>query len=247
MTEISIDIIKKVYPETHTTPSNVVIKNLHLNIKQNEFVCVVGPSGCGKTTLMNIVAGIDQDYTGNTNLGEHHSAAPKVGYMFQEPRLLPWCTVIKNIELVLENNHKPKLVDALLEMLEITSIQHHYPKQISLGMARRVALARAFIIEPDILLMDEPFVSLDMDNAKRIRENLVATWLTQQHSILFVTHDIREAIYLADRIVVLSHVPTTVIDEITVTLSRQQRNKQTDVEQFRQSIIKNHPAIAHYC
>ncbi|HFD12444.1 MAG TPA: ABC transporter ATP-binding protein [Crenotrichaceae bacterium] len=239
MTDYSIDITRKEYPATASTSAHIAIKNLHLTLKQNEFVCLVGPSGCGKTTLMNIVAGIDQNYEGTINLGTLSQTDNKVAYVFQEPRLLPWRSVIQNIHLVLDDPNAPhntKLIEELLELMEITHIRDHYPGQISLGMARRVALVRAFVVQPQILLMDEPFVSLDERTAQRIRQRLLETWQTQPHTILFVTHDIREAIYLADRIVFLSQAPSNVINEVKVTIPRHNRTDEHSIEAFRQSL-----------
>lgn len=247
MTDFSIDIRKKAYPATSSTGAHIAIKDLQIHLQQNEFVCLVGPSGCGKTTLMNILAGIDKDFDGEINLGEQPTLNNKVGYVFQEPRLLPWCTVIQNINLVLDGREDSNLVDELLEIMEIADLKHHYPGQISLGMARRVALVRAFVIQPQILLMDEPFVSLDANNARKIRQRLLDVWHTKPHTILFVTHDIREAIYLANRIVFLNQAPTRVLDQISISLSQQDRVNEEVVERFRQSIIQNHPEIATYC
>jgi NitT/TauT family transport system ATP-binding protein len=247
MTDFSIDITSKTYPATATTAAHVAISNLHIKLKQNQFVCLVGPSGCGKTTLMNILSGIDQNYDGEIFLGQNNSHDYRVGYVFQEPRLLPWCTVIQNIELALDNHCNTQLIDELLDIMEIANLRNHYPTQISLGMARRVALARAFVTQPHILLMDEPFVSLDASNAKRIRQRLIDVWQAQPHTILFVTHDIREAIMLADRILFLDQAPTKVVAEVEVTVPRINRANENLVDQYRQTLIQKHPEIADYC
>lgn len=249
MTDFSINIIHKEYPATSSTPAHVAIKDLHIKLKQNEFVCLVGPSGCGKTTMMNILSGIDQYYEGVIDLGQDDTSDHKIGYVFQEPRLLPWRTVIQNINLALDDPHAPHntaLINELLELMEITHIRNHYPGQISLGMARRVALVRAFVIQPQILLMDEPFVSLDERNAKRIRQRLLNVWQAQPHTILFVTHDIREAIYLADRIVFLSQAPAKVVNEVQITIPRYSRDNEQAIEAFRQSLLQNYPEISHW-
>jgi len=244
MTDFSINIVSKEYPERRSTPAHIAIQNLQIKLKQNEFVCLVGPSGCGKTTLMNILAGIDQDFKGRIDLNTTSTPDNRVGYVFQEPRLLPWRTIIQNINLVLDDpqaTHNIELIDELLDLMEIAHIRNHYPGQISLGMARRVALVRAFVIQPQILLMDEPFVSLDERNAKRIRQRLLNVWQAQPHTILFVTHDIREAIYLADRIVFLSQAPATVISQVGITIPRHGRDNEQTIEIFRQSLQQKHP------
>jgi len=157
--------------------------------------------------------------------------------------LLPWRTVRENIELVLAENQAQDTVDILLETMQLTQVQHSYPERLSLGMSRRVAIIRAFVVNPDILLMDEPFVSLDAPTARQVRELLVKLWQQRPHTVLFVTHDLREAIALADRIVFLSAAPMQVLSEITVPISRVERLNENVIEVFRQQLINDYPAI----
>jgi len=238
MTDIQINIDCKTYP-TATKPS---ISNLQLSLKSGEFVCLVGPSGCGKTTLLNIVAGLDNDYDGNILVGQQHTH-PKIGYIFQNPRLLPWRTVRENIELVLDGNQASDSIDALLEVMQLTQSQHVYPERLSLGMSRRVSIIRAFAVDPDVLLMDEPFVSLDAPTARQVRDLLLKLWQQRPHTVLFVTHDLREAIALADRLIFLSAAPMQVISEITVPIARNERHNEHAIESFRQKLIHDHPKI----
>lgn len=271
MTNIQINIKNKTYPAS-TNPS---ISNLKLLLKSAEFVCLVGPSGCGKTTLLNIIAGLDDDYDGEilacsndqmvstapafidedntdanqaqlspslTTARKQHSY-PKIGYIFQNPRLLPWRTVRENIELVLADDQSPEIIDALLEDMQLTQAQHVYPERLSLGMSRRVAIIRAFAVDPEVLLMDEPFVSLDAPTARQVRELLLKLWQLRPHTVLFVTHDLREAIALADRLVFLSKSPMHVVSEITVPIARSERDNELAIESFRQQLLQNHPEI----
>ncbi len=272
MTDIQINIKNKTYPAA-TSPS---INNLRLSLKSGEFVCLVGPSGCGKTTLLNIIAGLDDDYDGEilsctgsqpvstvltsmnggnadvcrepsqspslNVVGQKHTP-PKIGYIFQNPRLLPWRTVRENIELVLDDNQSPEIIDALLEDMQLTQAQHVYPERLSLGMSRRVAIIRAFAVDPEVLLMDEPFVSLDAPTARQVRELLLKLWQLRPHTVLFVTHDLREAIALADRLVFLSKSPMRVVSEITVPIARSERDNELAIESFRQQLLQNHPEI----
>ncbi|HEY8218933.1 MAG TPA: ABC transporter ATP-binding protein [Methylobacter sp.] len=238
MTDIQININNKTYP-TATKPS---IVNLKLSLNSNEFICLVGPSGCGKTTLLNIVAGLDNDYDGEILVGQQHTH-PKIGYIFQNPRLLPWRTVRENIELALPDNQSPEVIDELLEVMQLTASQHVYPERLSLGMSRRVAIIRAFAVDPEVLLMDEPFVSLDAPTARQVRELLLKLWQQRPHTVLFVTHDLREAIALADRLVFLSTSPMRVVSEIAVPIARRERHSELAVESFRQQLLKNHPEI----
>ncbi len=209
MTDIHINIENKTYI-TADFRQNTTIANLKLSLRSNEFICLVGPSGCGKTTLLNIIANLDTQYQGEISLGKQH-AKPKIGYVFQNPRLLPWRTVRENIELVLKDKQAPEIIDSLLESMQLTEAQDDYPEQLSLGMCRRASIIRAFAVNPDILLMDEPFVSLDAPTARQIRNLLIKLWNHRPHTILFVTHNLREAISLADRLVFLSPSPMYVI------------------------------------
>jgi len=238
MTDIQININNKTYP-TATQPS---IANLQLSLNSNEFICLVGPSGCGKTTLLNIIAGLDNDYDGEILVGQQHTH-PKIGYIFQNPRLLPWRTVRENIELVLGEHQSPDVIDALLEVMQLTQAQHVYPERLSLGMSRRVSIIRAFAIDPEVLLMDEPFVSLDAPTARQVRELLVKLWQQRPHTVLFVTHDLREAIALADRLIFLSASPMQAVSEIIVPIARSERGNELAIESFRQQLLQNHPEI----
>jgi len=241
MTDINIDIKNKTY-HTADDKNHTAISDLKLSLPSNEFICLVGPSGCGKTTLLNIIANLDTQYQGEILLGQQHTP-PKIGYIFQNPRLLPWRTVRENIELVLSDQQSPEIVDSLLEVMQLTDIQNAYPEHLSLGMSRRIAIIRAFAVNPDILLMDEPFVSLDAPTARQVRSLLIELWQQRPHTILFVTHDLREAIALADRLIFLSAAPMTVISEIPVSIPRAERDNEAEIENFRQQLLTEHPKI----
>lgn len=242
MTDLQIHIKSKTYPAIAQARHHQAIADFRLSLKSGEFVCLVGPSGCGKTTLLNIIAGLDEDFDGDIMLGEQH-AHPKIGYVFQNPRLLPWRTVRENIELVLNSQQSPESIDALLEAMQLSQAQHVYPERLSLGMSRRVSIIRAFAVDPDVLLMDEPFVSLDAPTARQVRELLLKLWQQRPHTVLFVTHDLREAIALADRLIFLSSSPMRVLSEIVVPISRQERANELAVESFRQQLLHDHPDI----
>ena len=242
MSAIDIDIHSKTYPTIDKVGAHLAIKNLKLSIKSGEFVCLVGPSGSGKTTLLNIIAKLDKDYVGEIAVGRYN-AQSKIGCIFQNPRLLPWRTVRENIELVLDTSQSLAIVDELLEVMQLTDSQQVYPERLSLGMSRRVSIIRAFAIEPDVLLMDEPFVSLDAPTARQVRELLLKLWQNRPHTVLFVTHDLREAITLADRLIFLSARPMSVVSEIVVTIPRAERHNESVVEVFRQRLLNDYPEI----
>ena len=242
MSAIDINIHSKTYPAIDQVGSHLAIKNLKLSIKSGEFVCLVGPSGSGKTTLLNIIAKLDKDYEGEITVGRYN-AQSKIGCIFQNPRLLPWRTVRENIELVLDTSQSLAIVDELLEVMQLTDSQQVYPERLSLGMSRRVSIIRAFAIEPEVLLMDEPFVSLDAPTARQVRELLLKLWHDRPHTVLFVTHDLREAITLADRLIFLSARPMSVVSEIVVTIPRAERHNESVVEVFRQRLLNDYPEI----
>lgn len=238
MTDVQITIDNK----TYTGATQPTIKDFHLSLTSNEFICLVGSSGCGKTTLLNCLSGLDTQYEGEILVGEQHTS-PKIGYIFQNPRLLPWRTVRENIELVLAPHQSPTLIDPLLEIMQLTKSQHEYPERLSVGMNRRVAIIRAFAVNPDLLLMDEPFVSLDPPTARDVRALLLQLWQQRPHTVLFVTHDLREAIALADRLIFLASTPMRVISDIVVPIPRTQRHDEIAIESFRQQLINDYPDI----
>ncbi|MDG1122286.1 MAG: ATP-binding cassette domain-containing protein [Glaciecola sp.] len=195
--------------------SDYVIADITLDIQHNECVCIVGPSGCGKTTLLNAVAGIlDTNTSANVELA-FTTPSPTIGYIFQEPRLMPWLTLYENIALVMPKAD-PRKITAILDAVGLTAQANSYPNHLSGGMQRRASIARAFIIEPDILLLDEPFVSLDAPTAMQCRELLISLAKRHKTTILFVTHDLNEALYLGDRVVFLSPSPARIIHELAL-------------------------------
>jgi ABC-type nitrate/sulfonate/bicarbonate transport system ATPase subunit len=237
--ELWIDIGAKRFPAVGQAPPVTAIENLQFRVRGGEFVCVLGPSGCGKTTLLNIVAGLDREYQGTVTLPAAAAfPRPVIGYVFQTPRLLPWRTVQENIELVLDAAPAQSgIVGELLEATGLAEFRHAYPERLSVGMTRRVALARAFAVKPDLLLMDEPFVSLDEPTAQRLRALLLDIWQARPTTVLFVTHDTREAAQLADRVVVLTPSPGSVRSVIAIDTPRGARTDPDALDRIRQQIV----------
>ncbi len=188
-------------------------------VANGEVVALVGPSGCGKTTLLRIIVGLDRDFDGSVKLPAHG----RLGMVFQEPRLLPWRTVEQNVRLAAPRVSGAAL-SALLTTLGLSEHRRHYPGELSLGLARRVALARAFAIEPDLLVLDEPFVSLDAALAERLRAELVELVSRRPTTTLLVTHSTEEALGLADRVFLLSASPARVVAEVPVEHPRTRRS-----------------------
>jgi ABC-type nitrate/sulfonate/bicarbonate transport system ATPase subunit len=195
-----------------------VLGQISLGLNSGEVAALVGPSGCGKTTLLRIVVGLDHDFEGSVQL----PAFGKLGVVFQEPRLLPWRTVEENVRLAAPQADDVTL-GALFVTLGIAEHRRHYPGELSLGLARRVALARAFAVKPDLLALDEPFVSLDTALAARMRAELVELVSRQPVTTLLVTHSIEEAIEIADRVVLLSAPPAHLLGEVRIANPRRNR------------------------
>jgi ABC-type nitrate/sulfonate/bicarbonate transport system ATPase subunit len=236
-----VRVRRKLFPAVGDAPAKLVVENLALKVPPNGFVALFGPSGCGKTTLLNLVAGLDPDFEGEIRL----PGPARVSYVFQEPRLLPWLTVEDNLKLVLSDERDSDArIDAWLAEMGLADVRAVFPNRLSLGMARRVALARAFIIQPTLLLMDEPFVSLDEPTADRLRRLLLETLRTHPATVLFVTHNLREAITLADRIALLSPTPARVVREVEVPLALERRFEAAAIEETRAALAGDLPGLA---
>jgi len=185
------------------------------------FTTLIGPSGCGKTTTLRIILGLDTDFSGHVRLPDETG---RVAAVFQEPRLLPWRTVEDNVRLALPEAKADADLGDLFAILGLDEMRSRYPGELSLGLARRVALARAFAIEPALLLLDEPFVSLDEMTANRLRELLMTVWSARPTTALMVTHNLREALQLSDRIVFLTARPATVRGVYEIDAPRAERD-----------------------
>jgi len=243
MNQLSVNIKLKQYHHHGDKDSFNVIQNLQFEQQSDQFICLVGPSGCGKTTLLNIIGGLDSDYEGDIQI-DKKTENTNASFVFQTPRLLPWRTVLENIQLANETNLSPDTIEQLLLELGLKNSLNSYPHHLSLGMQRRVALARAFSVNSDLLLMDEPFVSLDQPTARKARQLLLKLWQTQPKTLIFVTHDIEEAIQLADRILFLSESPSTIIDDITIKAPRSERTPE-HINSFRNQLRTKYQHLAH--
>ncbi|QBE67325.1 ABC transporter ATP-binding protein [Pseudoduganella lutea] len=205
----------------------VALKDIDLAIPRGQFVCLLGPSGCGKSTLLNAVAGFALPSTGSIRADGQLVTAPgpERGMVFQEYALFPWMTVEDNVAFGLEIKGQPKAqiratVDKLLAMLSLSDFRQRYPKDLSGGMRQRVAIARVLALDSPIMLMDEPFGALDALTRRNLQDELLRIWSELKKTIIFVTHSIEEAIYLADRIVVMTYRPGTIKRDILVDLPR---------------------------
>jgi NitT/TauT family transport system ATP-binding protein len=213
--ELDVTIKHKRYPQSAQIE---ILRNLQFSLRAGEVAAIFGPSGCGKTTILRIVAGLDKDFDGAVR----RPARGRIGMVFQEPRLLPWRTVEDNIRIAVPKVN-PSVLLALLDTFGLAGHRTHYPGQLSLGLARRVALARALAVEPDLFLLDEPFTSLDSAFADKLRAEVAAVISSRPLTTLLVTHDIDEAILLADRILFLSGQPARLLANIPIDVPRKDR------------------------
>ncbi|MBW8172519.1 ABC transporter ATP-binding protein [Ornithinimicrobium sp. Arc0846-15] len=225
MTEAKISIrgIRKTFEMKDS--EFVALGNVDLDIQDNEFVTVVGPSGCGKSTMMNILAGLEEPTSGSAHVDgrDVHGPGPERGVIFQQYALFPWLTVRKNVEFGLKvagvgKAERRERADHFIEMVGLEHFADALPKMLSGGMKQRCAIARAYAVNPSILLMDEPFGALDALTRVKLQEQLLDTWSREQRTVMFITHDVDEAVFLANRVVVMAARPGRIFDVIDVNL-----------------------------
>lgn len=220
------------------------LDHLSLDIADKEFVCVLGSSGCGKTTLLRLIAGLDQDREGQIILDgeEMHGSSPKIGFVFQEYSLFPWRTVIDNIVFGLEMNgvgreERYRTAERYLELVGLKQFRNSYPSELSGGMRQRVAVARALALEPVLLLMDEPFGALDAQTRNMLQKELLEIWEKTRKTIVFITHSVDEAVFLADRIIVLTPRPGRVCQIFPIDLKRPRDRTSVEFAQVRRQVL----------
>jgi NitT/TauT family transport system ATP-binding protein len=220
------------------------LEGINLEVKPAEFLCIIGPSGCGKTTLLRMVAGLDLPTSGKIILDgkEVKCASPDRGMVFQEFSLFPWRTVLKNVEFGLEiegrkENEMREIAEKYIALVGLEGFENHYPYELSGGMKQRVAIARALATEPSILLMDEPFGSVDAQTRNLLQEELLEIWKRTKKTVLFVTHSVDEAVYLADRVAVMSARPGCLVKCLAVDIPRPRKRTSAEANEFRAKLL----------
>ncbi|MBM7582689.1 NitT/TauT family transport system ATP-binding protein [Caldicoprobacter guelmensis] len=240
---ISIEKVSKAFTLKDKSTLTVLDK-VDLYIKEGEFICLLGPSGCGKSTLLNLIAGFDTPSTGTIKIDGDTVTQPSIDriVIFQNYGLLPWRNVIKNVELGLEakklkRKERRQIAEEYIKLVGLSDYKMHHPPQLSGGMQQRVALARALAVEPKILLMDEPFGALDAMTRMHMQDEIERIWQEKKKTIIFVTHDIEEAVFLADRIVIMTPSPGRVKTIIEVPLPRKRDRTSLDFLKIKDKVF----------
>jgi NitT/TauT family transport system ATP-binding protein len=238
---LTVRDLSVVYPDAQAGLR--ALERLSFAVKAREFVAVIGPSGSGKTTLLRVLAGLLEPTSGSVNF---KGGQPRIGMVFQQANLMPWRTVLGNILLPLEMQEMPDAIGRAQEMIDLVGLQgfeHNWPRELSGGMAQRVALARALVHDPDLLLLDEPFGSLDALTRERMWTELSRIWQKRRKTVVMVTHSIEEALFLADRVLVLSARPGKIKLDLKVDLPRPRKDEVRYTAQFGRQAKKLKEAI----
>lgn len=221
-----------------------ILEDISFSVNKGQFLCMVGPSGCGKTTLLKCIAGL-RNYEGRIFIDDVQSEgiSKKIGYVFQEFSLFPFRTVKGNMEFGLEIQKKPKkeikkTVGDLLELIQLQGFENAYPHELSGGMKKKVAIARALATDPEILLMDEPFVMLDAQTRNMLQKELLRIWNKTHKTIVFVTHNVDEAVFLADKVMVLTKRPARIKTEFDIDLKRERDRTSAEFVSVRKEILR---------
>lgn len=246
MGELSVENLGKTYHRRegwNTTRSLTVFEDVSIHITDGEFVSIIGTSGCGKSTLLNLAAGLDNATAGRTCVAGKEVTGPGLdrGVVFQEFALFPWLTTLDNVAFGLQSKGVGKaerraIAQKYVDLVGLSGFETYYIHRLSGGMRQRVGLARALAVEPAALLMDEPFGALDAQTRETMQAALSEIWERTKKTILFVTHDIREAVYLSDRVIVLSGRPATVSLELTIDLDRPRNRHDAKFQKFEHEL-----------
>jgi len=227
--------VAKVYPTVRGPV--LALHGISFATRESEFVCIVGPSGCGKTTLLKVVAGLIAPSRGEVHYEGPRRGAPLNAMVFQDDSIFPWMTVLDNVAFPLELRGVPRqrrveTAEELIERVGLLRFGSNYPHELSMGMKQRVGIARALAYNPEVLLMDEPFAALDAQTKAVLQEELLTLWTRYQRTVLFVTHDIEEAVFMGDRVLVMSRNPGRMIAEVPVPFPRPREHALRNTSEF---------------
>ena len=247
--ETSRNIILEVKQVSYSFENLRVLEEISFSVKSGEVVCILGPSGCGKTTMLRIVAGLIPITQGSVKIcGESLDTKPRarqdIGMVFQEPRLLPWRTVFNNVILPFDlagkalSEQEVSLAHEAIDLVNLSDFINSYPHQLSGGMRQRVSLARALVTNPRILLMDEPLTGLDVITKEELQTEIIRIWREKKMSLLWVTHDPEEAVFMADRVIVLSRRPTCIKTVMSIDLPHERIRSTSEFLRVEQELRK---------
>lgn len=241
---IKVSSVSKVYKNSKGEEFES-LDNVNLTIEKGEFICLLGPSGCGKSTLLNLMAGFDKPSTGDIVINNNQVKEPSPDFVtiFQNYGLLPWRSVKKNVELGLESKkiskkERSKIADEFIELVGLSKFSKHHPSQLSGGMQQRVAIARALAVDPEIIFMDEPFGALDAMTRMNMQDEISSIWEKKKKTIIFVTHDIEEAVFLGDKIVIMTPSPGKIKSIVNVPISRKRDRTSEGFLKIRDSVFE---------
>lgn len=241
---INIQQVNKLYKRAHDQPSLQVLQDISLDIKAGEFISIVGSSGCGKSTLLRLLVGLEQSFEGKITIDGQaiNGTSLQRGIVFQDHRLFPWLTVRDNIRIALKNSslssaEQEQTIDEHLALVDLTAFQHAYPSQLSGGMSQRVAIARSLVNRPNILLLDEPFGALDALTRANLQQELQRIWQSEKITMIIVTHDVEEAVFLGDRVVVMQPNPGRIKRIVPVTLAHPRHREDVRLTAIRNDIL----------
>jgi len=242
---IELQQVSKVFHNEETGQVVQALQDITLSVEENEFVCVLGPSGCGKSTLLNLVAGFERPTAGRVLFDGHpvRQAGPDRGVVFQESALLPWLTVERNVDFGLRNlgydrGERTERVQRFLSLVGLAGFRRARPHQLSGGMKQRVQIARVLALSPRALLMDEPFGALDAQTRDRLQDELLGIWEIERKTALFVTHNVEEAVYLADRVVVLAPAPDGIAADVPISMRRPRDRFSDDMREATMALLR---------
>ena len=240
---LSIKNLNKTY-HTEEGDEVVALSDINLDVADKEFVCFIGPSGCGKTTLLRIIAGLEEPDSGTLTVNNEPitGPGPNRGMVFQEYSLFPWRTVLKNITFSLElkkisKSEREKIAIEFLELVGLLEFADSYPHELSGGMKQRVAIARAMVNDPDVLLMDEPFGAVDAQTRNRLQHELLNIWEKKKKTVVFITHSVDEAVFLADKVVVFTARPGRIKEVFSIDLPRPRERTSFEANAVREHLL----------
>ena len=243
---LTLQHINKYFHQPDSQKTLHVLDDINLDIRPGEFISIVGSSGCGKSTLLRLILGLDTDFDGSISLGDAPIRGPGLdrGIVFQDHRLLPWLSVSKNIQFALRNSKLPaqeqqERVQQHIDLVGLQGFEHHLPSAISGGMAQRVAIARGLVNRPSILLLDEPLGALDALTRTRLQQEIQTIWQKEQITMILVTHDVDEAVFLGDRVVIMQPNPGQIQRIVDIDLERPRNRSDPRFIAYRDNILSS--------